>query len=77
MRPGRLGDGGRPAPDEDVAPAHLPGWGNPAPVGAAAPRIQPASPARWRYRVLLAGLTAALAGLAVSMAGVAGQLLPR
>ena len=46
-------------------------------AGTAAARVQPPRPARWRYRVLLAGLIAALAGLAVSVAAVAVHLLPR
>lgn len=76
MRPGSLGDGGSPAPDEDIA-ADLAGWASPPRGGHAVARAQPASPARWRHRMLLAGLAAALAGLAVSVAAVAVHLLPR
>ncbi|HEY9243319.1 MAG TPA: hypothetical protein VIP48_15130 [Streptosporangiaceae bacterium] len=61
--------------------AHQPGWDRalaspprPAhPVGY----VQPPRPARWRYRVLLAGLIVALGGLAISVTAVAVQLLPR
>ncbi len=77
MRPGSLGDGGSPAPDEDIAADHALDWGSPLRSGPAAARVQPPRPARWRYRVLLAGLIAALAGLAVSVAAVAVHLLPR
>ncbi len=81
MRPGSLGDGSPPAPDEDIAADHQPGWprwpAGPARSAHAAAHGQPPRPARWRYRVLLAGLIAGLAGLAISVAAVAVHLLPR
>ncbi len=60
-----------------TSPRICPARGNPPRSGHAAARVQPPRPARWRYRVLLAGLIAALAGLAVSLATVAVRLLPR
>jgi hypothetical protein len=81
MRPGSLGDGGSPAPEEDIATDPRPSWGralaSPPRGGHAAAHVQPPHPARWRYRVLLAGLIAALAGLAVTGAAVVVHLLPR
>jgi hypothetical protein len=81
MRPGSLGDGDHPAPDQDLAAAYPLGWDRAvaSPPRTAHPpaRVQPPRPARWRYRVLLAGLIAALAGLAFSVAAIAVHLLPR
>ncbi len=77
MRPGSLGDGGGPGPDEDLAAPPVPGWGSPPRSGHPAAHVPPPRPARWRYRVLLAGLITALAGLAISVAAVAVHLLPR
>jgi hypothetical protein len=64
MRPGSLGGGGSPAPDEDIAANPRPGWSRPRPP-------------RWRHRLLLASLITALVGLVLSVAAVAGHLLPR
>jgi hypothetical protein len=81
MRPGSLGDGGSPAPDEDFATDPRLSWdrppASPPPSGPAAARVQPARAPRWRYRVLLAGQRGDQAGLAVSVAVVAVHLLPR
>ena len=81
MRPGSLGDGDYPAPDEDLTATHPLGWDR---AVASPPRavhlpahVQPPRPARWRYRLLLTGLIAALAGLAISVAAIAVHLLPR
>jgi hypothetical protein len=81
MRPGSLGDGDYPAPDEDLAATHPLGWYHavaspPRPTYPPA-RAQPSRPGRWRYRVLLAGLIAALAGLTISVVAIAVHLLPR
>ena len=81
MRPGSLGDGDYPAPDEDLAATHPLGWDRavaspPRPMYPPA-RVQPPRPGRWRYRVLLAGLIAALAGLTISVVAIAVHLLPR
>ena len=81
MRPGSLGDGDYPAPDEDLAATHPLGWDRAvaSPPRAVHPpaHVQPPRPARWRYRLLLTGLIAALAGLAISVAAIAVHLLPR
>jgi hypothetical protein len=81
MRPGSLGDGDYPAPDEDLTATHPLGWDR---AVASPPRavhlpahVQPPRPARWRYRLLLTGLIAALAGLAISLVAIAVHLLPR
>jgi hypothetical protein len=81
MRPGSLGDGDYPAPDEDLTATHPLGWDR---AVASPPRavhlpahVQPLRPARWRYRLLLTGLIAALAGLAISLVAIAVHLLPR
>jgi hypothetical protein len=81
MRPGGPSGGGSRAPEQDIAAECQPGW--PRPVASpprrahAAPHISRPRPGRWRYRVLLAGLAAALAGLAISVAAIAVHLLPR
>lgn len=81
MLPGSLGDGDHPAPEEDIAAAHQFGWervpAGPPRTAHAAARVQPPRPARWRHRLLLAGLIAALGGVAISVAAVAVHLLPR
>jgi hypothetical protein len=81
MRPGSLGEGDHPAPAEDIAAPPWPSWdrapASPPRTVPAAAHVQPPRPARWRYRILLAGLIAALGGLAVSVAVVAVHLLPR
>ncbi len=81
MRPGSLGDGDYPAPDEDLAATHPLGWARavaspPRPAYPPA-RVQPPRRGRWRYRVLLAGLIAALTGLTISLVAIAVHLLPR
>ena len=81
MLPGSLGDGDHPAPEEDIAAGHQFGWeswpAGPPRTAHAAARAQPPRPARWRHRLLLAGLIAALGGVALSVAAVAVHLLPR
>ncbi|MGP7999477.1 MAG: hypothetical protein ACLPKI_19490 [Streptosporangiaceae bacterium] len=78
MRPRGLGSGS-PVPDDDIAAGYPGSW--PRPVASPPPSAHaahlPPRPARWRYRVLLGGLIAALAGLAISMVAVAVHLLPR
>jgi hypothetical protein len=81
MRPGSLGDGDYPAPDEDLAATSPLGWdravASPPRTMPPPARVQPPRPGRWRYRVLLAGLIAALAGLTISVVAIAVHLLPR
>jgi hypothetical protein len=77
MRPDSPGGGGNPAPEGDSAAGPAPGRYRPAPPTSHSARSAQPGPAHWRYRLLLAGLLAALAGLLGSLAAVVLSALPR